>query len=468
MGKLDKLYGSLPTWAQHVAVSAFGIHWKHLRFGGHFRQHVDGYIRRERNSPVELQQWVEQRLLQVLAIAVNHTPFYRNHWSPSEKQAAAAGRLSDLPLLEKSDLRNGPRDFLRQDKRCRREQVYHTSGSTGTPIQAIWTPDEYRNALALREVRSARWAGVSFSLPRATFSGRIVEPNPDSTGPFYRFNFAERQVYFSAFHLRRETASKYVEALRRHRIQWLTGYAVSYYLLAQFCEELQIDVPRMKAVIPTSEKVTPQMRTVMERVYGCKVYEEYSTVENAVFASECEQGRLHVSTDAGIVEILRPDGTPCDAEEEGEVVATCLMRDYQPMIRFRLGDVAAWSAESCPCSRPFPVLKEVVGRIEDVVVGPDGRQMVRFHGIFTDQPHVIEGQIIQEAIDRIRCLVVPIGNFNERDRLDIIHRIQQRLGPRVSVEVQCVESIPRTKAGKFKAVISCIGKDDTPTPSVPA
>ncbi len=37
--------------------------------------------------------------------------------------------------------------------------------------------------------------------------------------------------------------------------------------------------------------------------------------------------------------------------------------------------------------------------------------------------------------------------------LQVIQRIQQRLGPSVNVIVDEVASIPRTKAGKFKAVI---------------
>jgi phenylacetate-CoA ligase len=102
----------------------------------------------------------------------------------------------------------------------------------------------------------------------------------------------------------------------------------------------------------------------------------------------------------------------------------------------------------------MPVIKEVVGRLEDVVVGPDGRQMVRFHGIFVNQPHIIEGQIIQESLDFIRVKIVPKDSFDETDRADVIHRVQQRLGRRVRVDVDLVTEIPRTKAGKFKAVIS--------------
>ena len=190
-----------------------------------------------------------------------------------------------------------------------------------------------------------------------------------------------------------------------------------------------------------------------EGVPGCKIFEEYSTVENAIFASECEHGGLHVSSDAGVVEILRPDGTPCDPGEVGEVVATSFMRRYQPFIRYRLGDMAAWATDPCPCGRELPCLQEVVGRIEDVVVGPDGRQMVRFHGIFVNQPNVVEGQIIQEALDRIRTKVVPTANFGQLDVEEIQQRVRQRLGD-VEVLVECVPEIPRTSAGKFKAVVS--------------
>jgi phenylacetate-CoA ligase len=308
--------------------------------------------------------------------------------------------------------------------------------------------------MALREVRSVRWAGASFAQPRATFSGRMIEPDPDSVGPFYRYNVVERQVYLSPFHLRPETASRYVEALAKHRIEWLTGYAFSYALLAQFVLDRRLDVPPLKAVVTTSEKVTPEMRRVMEAAYRCPVFEEYSTVENALFASECRSGRLHVSPDAGIVEILRPDGTPCDAGEIGEVVATGFIREAQPFIRFRLGDLACWDDAPCKCGSTMPVIKEVVGRVEDAVVGADGREMVRFHGVFVAQPHVVEAQVIQEALTRIRVKVVPSAGFGGDDADDIVRRVRQRLGRETDVTVEPVASIPRTAAGKFRAVIS--------------
>ena len=456
MSIFDSIYRLLPLPLQNLSISMYGIYWHWLRFGGDYKQSEKGYRDRETFSKADWDKYQHQRLIRLARIAVEKVPYYRSTWNQDQKKAALRGNLSELPLLEKEPLRKNPMDFVCEDRLHTRYRIFYTSGTTGTPISTFWTTSELRDSLAVREVRSANWAGVSFKLPRATFSGRIVEPKPDSQGPFYRYNAAERQVYFSPFHVRPDTAHYYVEALRKHRIQWMTGYAVSYYLLAKFILESGLEVPKLKAVITTSEKLTAEMRSVMEKAYRCPIFEEYSTVENSLFASECEHGRLHVSPDVGIIEILRPDGSYCEPGEPGEVVTTCLMKTLQPLIRFRLGDIAAWDNETCPCGRSMPVIKEVVGRIEDVVIGPDGRQMVRFHGIFVDQPHIIEGQIIQESIAEIIVKIVPTSDYSQDDTDEIIQRIQQRLGLNVVVKVEKVNEIPRLSSGKFQAVISKI------------
>src|SRR5262249_12648512 len=144
----------------------------------------------------------------------------------------------------------------------------------------------------------------------------------------------------------------------------------------------------LDAIVTTSEHLSDDMRDDIAAAFGCRAYEEYSMVENVLFASECEHGSLHVSPDAGVIEIVRDDGEPTERGEVGEVLATGLLRTWQPMIRYRVGDRAAWSGEPCRCGRSMPVLAEVSGRVEDVVTGPDGRQLVRFHGVFIGLPTV--------------------------------------------------------------------------------
>ena len=462
MSVAEKIYSRLPIWGQNLAVTAYGVGWYWKRLGPGFKAHTEQFRRRESWTRDRWVDWQNEALRRLLTEAAESVPYYSDLWTADEKSAARQGRLGELPLLEKGDLRGRELESLRRTTNPKKMMVFHTSGSTGTPIATYWTVDELRAAMALREARSAGWAGVSFHQPRATFSGRMAVPETQVGGPFYRFNRIERQVYFSPFHLSATTAESYVKALHRHQIRWLTGYAVSFYLLAQLMLEQKLEPPEsLRAVITTSEKVTPEMRAILERAFGAKVFEEYSTVENISFAGDCEHGRLHVSPEAGVIEILRADGSPCDPGEAGEVVATGLIRRHQPLIRFRLGDQAAWDPEPCPCGRELRVLKEVFGRIEDVIEGPDGRRMVRFHGIFVDLAHAREGQIIQETLFRIRVKIVPSPGWNEADVAEVQRRIRARLGPEVKVVVETVESIARTSAGKFRAVISEIGGETT-------
>lgn len=460
MSAKETAYRHLPRIGQHVAVSAYGLYWHWLRFGRGYRRELRGFREREALDESKLERWVHKRLLDVLESAARAS-FYRDHWTRDQMAAARRGALRELPLLEKAPLRAEPRQFLSRPGHRRSEWTFHTSGSTGTPLASIWTIDEIRRSIALREARSANWAGVSFRDPRATFSGRLVEPDPDASASCYRFNARERQVYFSAFHLSPERAHLYLDALRRHGSVWITGYAVSIYLLAKFALERDLEAPALEAAITTSEKLTPRMRRTISEAFDCPVFEEYSSVENILFASECERGSLHVSPDAGIIEILRPDGSPCEPEEPGEVVATGLLRDHQPMVRFRLGDSAAWASGPCDCGRSFPVLEEVVGRIEDVVVGPDGRQMVRLDHTFRDMPKVAAGQIVQRSVTDLLVRVVAGPTFDPDDEAEIKRRIRQRLGSSVSVEVETVEQIERTPAGKFRAVISQLDESET-------
>lgn len=451
---VDRIYPQLPVWTQHLAVSAYGVYWYWQRFGPGYSRYVREYADRDRWPAEQWRFWQQTMLRDLLEVVAEQVPYYRRVWGREEQAAARAGRLEELPLLEKEAVRLEPEAFLRQDLPRPPRFAFHTAGTTGTPMKFSWTIEELRRAMAVREVRSAGWAGVSFRLPRATFGGRMPVQDPESRGPFYRYNLVERQVYLSPYHLRPETAAAYVRSLWRHQPEWMTGLAVSYYLLGKFILEQQLEVPPLKTLISTSEKVTRNMREVLEQAFGCRVHEEYGAVESNVLATECEQGRLHVSPDVGVVEILRSDGAACEPGEVGEVVATSLVRTCQPLIRYRLGDLAAWDSEPCPCGRAMPVLKEVVGRLEDVVIGPDGRRMVRFHLVFGNQPHIREGQVIQEAIDRIRLKIVPTAGYGPADAEDLVRRAQRQLGSSVTVRVEEVDTIPRTAAGKVRMVIS--------------
>ena len=455
----EQIYKRAPVTLQHALVSAYGWHWHRLRFGGRFEAECRGFREREFFSREEWNAYVEQQLRALLMQAFTRVPHYQSAWkglvTPAQLERFTVRDVSALPPLEKSVARDDPHSLLVDGKPSTEHRVFHTSGSTGTPVATYWLPHEIQRSLAIRETRSCGYAGVSYRMPRATFGGRMIEPHSKSKGPFHRYNWSEKQVYFSAFHLRPETARVYVGALRRHQIRWLTGYSNSIYQLAQMVLEQSLNAPRLKAVITTSEEVTAEMRAVIERAFATQLFEEYAAVEDVFFVSENEQRRKLISPDAGLLEIVDDDFRACEPGVAGEVLATGFIRPSQPMIRYRIGDRASFDDNPSDDGRHhMPVIHEVTGRKEDTIYGVDGQRVIRFHGIFVDQPNIRAGQIIQKSLDHIHVKVVPKLGFNESDERDVTSRVQKIFTSQMRVTVEQVNMIEPTGAGKLRAVVS--------------
>ena len=466
---VDRIYGALPVWAQNAAITAYGAYWRSRRLGGRYPGYVDEFCSRDRVSPGQMDAHVAAELRRILELAIGHVAYYREEWTSRGVTHGEIRRsnpielLAELPLTGKDAVRQDPWAFVARSQVGKRGmRQYLTSGSTGTPVTAIWNADDHRRFIAAREVRSFNWAGTSLLKPRSMIGGRLVVPKSQSGPPFHRYNAVERQVYLSAYHISPGTVAEYVRVFERHRPEVLTGYAHSYFTLARLMLEASLSLSyEPEALILSSEKTTTHMREIMEKVFGAPVFEEYSCVENCVLATQCEEGRLHVSSDFGVVEILDEHDRPIPPGRDGRIICTGLVNATQLLIRYEVGDTGRWATEPCPCGRShLPVLEEIVGRLEDVVIGPDGREMVRFHGIFVGLPGVKEGQIVQLARDRIRVNVVADDSFGETEERTIIGRLVERLGP-VSVEVVRVPRIERDARGKFRAVISHVSRFDS-------
>jgi phenylacetate-CoA ligase len=265
-------------------------------------------------------------------------------------------------------------------------------------------------------------------------------------------------VYFSAYHISSTTASNYLEGIKKYKIEYMTGYAMSNYFLAKFIEENGLIAPKLKAVITSSEKLTPIMRDTFKRVYGCKTFDGYSGVEASCMITECEYGSLHISPDVGIIEILKEDGNNAMPGETGQIICTGFLNYDQPLLRYQIGDLVTLNkSQTCLCGRQMPIIEEIVGRLEDIVIGADGRQMVRFHGIFLNIPSIEEGQIIQHTVTEFEIKVVLSKPLTNEETQTIHKRMESQLGT-IKLSINQVDYIPRAKSGKFKAVISHVKK----------
>jgi phenylacetate-CoA ligase len=292
-------------------------------------------------------------------------------------------------------------------------------------------------------------------LPRSTIGARLVVPQPASTGPFYRYNYVERQVYLSAWHISPAHLDDYIEGFDRYRPQVLTGLAHSYYLLAQLMLQAGRSlVYRPRAAIMGSEKLTADMRRAIAEAFRTRVFEEYGSVENCVLATECERGRLHLSPDLGALEVVDSKGDPVPAGEPGRFVCTGFLDYVQPLVRYEIGDIGVRSSEPCPCGRDhMPVLERIVGRENDALILRDGRRVATGEEILSGVAGVVEGQLVQEDFEEFTVKVVATPDFGEEQCRQIEAGLLSRVGE-ATVTVVRVDHLDRGPTGKFRPVVS--------------
>lgn len=460
------VYPVLPLPLQHMAVSAYGWKWKRRRYGGIFSEEYKGFKNRESYTFDQWNEYQTIKLRKLLLHAFDTVPYYNNAFKERRITRVSLEKfeLADLkllPLLDKETLRKEGAGLLLSVKPESSGSFFSSSGSTGTPTRILYSNSFHQRISAAYETRVRNWAGVDRFTPRGMIGGRRVVPEGFSQAPYGRYNFFEKQLYLSAYHISRSTAPHYLEQLRNYNCQYMVGYAMSNFFLARFFDELKFEIPEMKAVITSSEKLTWEMRQVFQKVYNCKSFDGWSGVENCGLISETEQGELLVSPDVGILEVLDAEGNPVKPGQRGELICTGLLNNDQPLIRYRIGDSLSLRENQVTiCGRHMLVVDEIFGRMEDVVIGNDGREMVRFHGIFTDLNSVVKGQIVQRSLDGIEVNIETTGTMSQSDKQTISQRLISQLGE-IRIEFYEMRRIPLGANGKFRAVISHVKRNES-------
>lgn len=447
---------------QNILVSAYGLQWKQRRFGGVFPESYKAAKERENFTTDQWQQYNEVQLQKLLLHAFEHVPFYKESFAANDFTAETIKKITpqtihQLPILSKELLRKHGTTTLLADNKEKHGEFFASSGSTGTPTQILFSHAMHQRWMAIFEARVRNWAGVNSFEPRGMIGGRRVLAYAANKPPFYRYNYFEKQVYFSAYHISKQNATDYLHGMQKHHVHYMTGYAMSNFFLARFFKELNIEAPQLKAVITSSEKLTDEMRQTFADVYHCKTFDGWSGVEACGLITECEHGSLHISPDAGLLEVLDDNMQPVAANTVGTVYCTGFLNYDQPLIRYNIGDKIILSNKQCSCGRHMPVVREILGRVEDVIVGKDGRQMVRFHSVFNSLHSIKQAQVIQETTGSILVKIVADGKADATEKETIKQCIISQLGD-MQIIIEEVPTIPLNSNGKFQAVVSKLKK----------
>jgi phenylacetate-coenzyme A ligase PaaK-like adenylate-forming protein len=100
----------------------------------------------------------------------------------------------------------------------------------------------------------------------------------------------------------------------------------------------------------------------------------------------------------------------------------------------------------------------VEGRMNDVLITPDGRPVFWLNPVFYGLP-LRQSQIIQEHLDVLRVRVTPAPGFSTVTERTIVERLQERMGD-VRVIVDRVSEVPRTSNGKLRTIVCQLSPEE--------
>lgn len=456
----DRLYSRLPLPLQNAAISLYGLYLRSVRHG---RGHQAALARLSQTRAWTADQilaYQNERLDELVRHAIQNVPFYQAKYGarlPGWGATTVANLPDRLEILDQAEVKRDARSFHTPGPEADRMTVF-TSGSTGAPLEVLADKAAVAENFAFFS-QFLQVCGVDAFDRSITFAGRLFVPKGQSKPPYWRYNMAMRTWLFSSYHISEATIPAYLEQIERINPVFIDSYPSSLYAIARHAKEHGLK-PRLslRAIVTSSETLSQQQRSAIEEVFGCRIYDQYGCAEMAAFIYQCPAGSYHSHPLYGIVEVTDADGRPCAPGEVGDLVLTGLLNPAMPLIRYRIGDRAALGSGTCACGAAHPIVERLVGREDDFILTPEGNLVGRLDPLFKGLRGIVEAQIVQHDQSTVEVLLVPSSEYQAGVAEGLVSGLRDRVGPTMRIDVNLVKHIPRGSGGKFRSVVSKLGR----------
>lgn len=457
-GILEKFYQVSPAFFQDMMVTGYGLKLYRREYGRKFKAALAEFEKQQWLPPDQIREYQNRHLRALVKHAYENVPFY--HKSMQDRRLKPEDIISiddlcKLPVITREDLKKYPKQFIATNFKTSQMIRGFTSGTTGSPLELYWD-DQICLIKTVVDWRQKLTAGISVGDRMAFFLGRQVVPLNHNKPPFWRHNYVLNHLFCSSWHLSIENMPLYLDKLARFAPIAIEGYPSTISILARYILSQKTTFP-LKVVFTSSETLLPSQREDIEKAFACRLFDFYGMAERVVFATECNRhDGKHLNMDFSITEVLAADGTPAPFGQLGRIVATGFHNYAMPLIRYQTSDVTALRQAPCACGRGFMLMENITTKDEDIISTRSGRYISPsiLNALTHHLTSIAEHQVVQEDVENVRLRIVKKSNYTTADHEFLMKGLKDIFGDEMIVGIEYVDSIPRTKAGKFRWVIS--------------
>lgn len=439
---LEKIYVKVPIWIQEIMINGYGLKTYVERYSGNYKKYKKEYLNKKYDNYISEEKYQIEELKRLLRYAKEKSKYYTQKFKDINiDELKTLDDLKKLPILEKEELRKNIDDII-----TTHEVKNNTGGTTGKAMTVYFTKDDFHKRMAYLDAFKEKH-GVKLGTRSARFSGKNLIPEKDKNkNKYWRTNRILNQRVYSTFHITDKTLKYYVENLNDYKPLVIDGFIFCIYEVAKYIEVNNIKLKfQPKAIFVTSETVLEHQKEVVERVFKCKVRNQYASSEGAPFVTECIEGKLHYNMDTGIIE-----------ENDGDILLTSFTSYGTPLIRYRIGDRMVFSKEKCSCGSCHPVIERIEGRNTDYLYSKERGKInsVNISNAVKYIPNAVKNiQFIQNVENEI---IINIAIDRERylDKYDeeILKEMRNRFGLNMKFIINKMDEIPKEKSGKYRYI----------------
>jgi len=392
------------------------------------------------------------RIKSVVDNAYKNVPFYRELYGACGYVEGGISSFSDfelLPIVSKALLSSFD-DSVRVNDSGVIESAHtaRTSGSSGKPFTA-YRDDDY---IVLEHLHLMRFYNSCLQTP--------LQEND------WIYMLHHAGLAFSSLHGKYRTfqlpdllestpLGEHLLYLRPRLLITLPSYLP---IILQHKSEFQLS--GVEAILTNSESSTQMERNYFSKALGVPIFDEYSSEEIGMIATQCANKQYHVAEDNVYLEIVNSD-----EQGFGNVICTGLNNELMPLIRYDHGDIAKKTQDHkrCECGSFCTSLEEINGRRDDAFrtrehkLVPSASILAAVDDILLADDKTLKAfRLIQKGPARLELLTCYAGPPH-KNMTAILNELKVRLsclfGYTVELLHREVDALPEQKSYKRRSIV---------------
>ena len=386
--------------------------------------------------------WQNKKLKKLIHHCYNNTVYYRKLFDEKNISPFDINSVQDLkliPPLTKELIKKNYNDLIPKNIKDIKYKYGQTGGSTAEPLKYLHDLKSWSFCYANN---LCNWEDLGYNIGDnflALGSSSII-PGEKVSLKHKIYYFLKGKISISAINLNRESILNILKVIKERKIDYLYGYSTALYLLAKTIKELDMEVPKIKGCISTSELLLPEYRLEIEMLFKCDIIDAYGAGDGGITALNIDGENFKVGYNC----LLETDNKV--NLNSGLLYSTDLLNYSFPFIRYEVGDGAELTNNE---KYNGQIITKLLGRSPNIIKLENGKILIApaFTVLFGGLS-IKAFRVKKSGINQLTIQLIKDTDYSIKDEEKIFKSFNYHAGSNCEILLEFHEKFKLSNSGK--------------------